>query len=135
MQIDPALVPALTPALKKAGLTQAQLQTVADSFLEFQAKTPARLLERDLEVTMKDPDIGGLNYGRTQGHVTAALNAFTHPEFRTLLAKSGLANNLEFVRVFERIGKAMHGDTPARGSPDGAPPLTTAEKLYGKTTQ
>jgi hypothetical protein len=133
VQIDPAFIPALTPALKKAGLTQQQLQTVAESYLEFQAKIPARMLERDLDITMKDPEVGGLNYGRTQGHVNAALGAFTHPEFRSLLAKTGLANNLEFVRVFERIGKAMAGDTAARGTPDGAPQLSRAERMYGKT--
>jgi hypothetical protein len=134
LSLNPDVIPALAPALKKAGLTQTQLQTVAEAFIDFQAKVPARMLERDLEVTMKDPDVGGLNYGRTQGHVNAALSAFTHPEFRSLLNKTGLANNLEFVRVFERIGKAMSGDAPARGTPDGAPQLSRAERLYGKTT-
>lgn len=133
LKINPDLLPALTPALKKAGLTQMQLQTVAESFLDFQGKLPARMLERDLEVTMKDPDVGGLNYGRTQGHVNAALTAFTTPEFRSLLNQTGLANNLEFVRVFERIGKAMAGDSAARGSPDGAPEMSRAERMYGKT--
>jgi hypothetical protein len=133
LKVDPALLPALTPALKKAGMTQTQLQTVAESFMEYQAKLPALMLERDLAVTMKDPEVGGLNYGRTQGHVNAALTVFTTPEFRSLLAQTGLANNLEFVRVFERIGKALGGDTAARGSPDGAPPLSRAERMYGKT--
>jgi hypothetical protein len=133
LKLDPDLLPALTPALKKAGLTQTQLQTVAESFIEFQGKLPARMLERDLQETMKDPEIGGLNYGRTQGHVNAALTVFTTPEFRTLLGRTGLANNLEFVRVFERIGKALGGDTAARGSPDGAPALSRAERMYGKT--
>jgi hypothetical protein len=133
LKVNPDLLPALTPALKKAGLTQTQLQTVAESFLDFQGKLPARMLERDLAVTMKDPDIGGMNYGRTQGHVNAALTAFTTPEFRSLLNQTGLANNLEFVRVFERIGKAMSGDSAARGSPDGAPEMSRAERMYGKT--
>lgn len=133
LKVDPQLLPALTPALKKAGMTQQQLQTVAESFIEYQAKLPAMMLERDLAITMQDPDLGGLNYGRTQGHVNAALTVFTTPEFRSLLGKTGLANNVEFVRVFERIGKALGGDTSARGSPDGAPALSRAERMYGKT--
>lgn len=133
LKVDAALIPALTPALKKAGMTQQQLQTVAESFIEYQSKIPAMMLERDLAVTMKDPQIGGLNYGRTQGLVNSALAAYTTPEFRTLLAQTGLANNLEFVRVFERIGRDMSGDAPARGSPDGAPQLSRAERMYGKT--
>lgn len=114
-------------------MTQQQLQTVAESFIEYQTKLPAMMLERDLEVTMKDPGLGGLNYGRTQGLVNNALAAYTTPEFRSLLEKTGLANNLEFVRAFERIGRDMAGDTPARGSPDGAPQLSRADRMYGKT--
>lgn len=92
------------------------------------------MLERDLEVTMKDPEIGGMNYGRTQAQVNAALAAFTDTEFRQFVAKAGIANRLEFVRVFARIGKAMQGDTPARGGPDGMPATSRAERMYGKTT-
>lgn len=134
MQVDPEFIPLVSPILKKHNVSNEVFQDVMGVVLKNQQDLPKRMLERDLAVTMKDPDIGGMNYGRTQGHVTAALNAFTHPEFRTLLARAGLANNLEFVRVFERIGKAMQGDTPARGSPDGAPQLSRAERMYGKTT-
>lgn len=133
LTLDAALLPALTPALKKAGMTQQQLQTVAESFIEYQSKIPAMMLERDLAVTMKDPDVGGRNYGRTQGFINNALAAYTTPEFRSLLAKTGIANNLEFVRVFERIGRDMSGDTAARGSPDGAPETSRADRMYGKT--
>lgn len=134
MQIDPEFLPSITPVLKKHNVSNEVLQDVMTAVLESQKELPKRTLARDLEVTMKDPDVGGMNYGRTQAHVSAALAAFTHPEFRSLLGKTGMANNLEFVRVFERIGKAMQGDTPASGRPDGAPQLSRAEKMYGKTT-
>lgn len=136
-QLDPALIPALTPALKQAGLTQAQLQTVAQSFLEFQAGLPARMLERDMAIVAKDPEIGGMKYGQTVKDVGLALDAFADPEFKSFVAQAGIGNRLEFVRVFQRIGQAMRlsGDTPSRGQPDSAPTLTRAERMYGRRTQ
>lgn len=133
MQIDPELIPALAPALKKAGLTNEQLQTVADSFLEFQKGLPQRMLAKDLEVTAKDAALGGMRYGQTLKEVNIALDAFGDPEFKKFVQTAGIANRLEFVRVFQRIGEAMAkaGDTPARGEPDGAPELTRAQRMYG----
>lgn len=139
VQIDPDLVPALAPALKKAGLNNEQLQTVAESFLAFQKDLPAKILARDLDITSKDPVLGGMRYAQTLKEVNIALDAFGDPEFKKFVAMAGIANRLEFVRVFQRIGEAMAkaGDSPSRGEPDAAPALTRAERMYGgksKTT-
>lgn len=131
VQIDPAVLPVMAPAFKAAGLTQAQVDQVAKTFLEFQQKAPARMLATDLEVTMKDPSLGGLNWGRTQSYVNDALVAFTTPEFRGQLERWGVANNLEFVRVFESIGRAMRGDTIPRGNPTTAEE-SVADRIYGR---
>lgn len=123
---------AMTPAFKEAGLTQTQVDTLAKTFVTYQQSLAPAMLAADLEVTMKDPAIGGMNWGRTQGYVNDALAGFTTPEFRKQLEKWGVANNLEFVRVFERIGKAMRGDTPARGQPSTAVGESTADRIYGR---
>ena len=137
MTLDPELIPALTPALKAAGLTTGQLQTVAEAFLKFQGDTPTRMAARDLEVTAKDPVLGGMNYAQTQKHVNLALDAFADPQFKQFVSKSGIGNRLEFVRVFQRIGEAMAraGDSPNRSQPDAAPETTRAQRLYGRTAQ
>jgi hypothetical protein len=134
LSLDPALLPALTPALKKAGVTNAQFNEIAGAFLEYQQGTPARLLERDLQTTAKDPTLGGLRYGQTLAEVKVALDAFADPDFQKFVATAGIANRLEFVRVFQRIGAAMMkaGDTPTRGSPDAAAPETMAQRMYGR---
>lgn len=120
------------PAFKDAKLTQSQVDGIAKSFIEFQKAAAPRMMAADLEVTMKDPAIGGLKWGQTQAHVNDALAAFTTPEFRKQLEGWGIANNLEFVRVFERIGKAMRGDTPNKGRPTSAGEESTADRIYGK---
>jgi hypothetical protein len=135
IKVDPALLPALTPALKAAKLTGDQFQKVAESFIEFQKALPERMLARDLEVTMKDPALGGLNYGQTQANVNRALSGFTTPEFRGVLQRSGLANNLEFVRTFERIGRAMAGDTAPAQGPEAAPETSRAQRLYSRAAK
>lgn len=134
MQIDPELVPALAPALKKAGLTNEQLQTVAVSFLEFQKGVAPRMLARDLEITSKDKEIGGARLAQTQKEVALAIQAFGDPEFRKFVDEAGIGNRLAFVRFAQRIGEAMSkaGDVPFRGEPDAAPEMTMAQRMYRK---
>lgn len=124
----------MAPAFKEAGITQAQLDKILPAFVQFQMAQPAAMLARDLDVVMKDPQVGGLNWGKTQGYVNDALGAFTTPEFRQKLERWGIANDLEFVRVFAAVGKAMAGDAPARGQPTGAEPTTRAQRMYRKTS-
>lgn len=132
MTADPAIAAALSPAFKAAGLTQDKVDGIVSTFLEFQAGLPARMLAHDLEVTMKDPEIGGLNWGKTQGMINEALAAFTTPEFRSKLERWGIGNDLEFVRVFASIGKAMRGDSPTRGHPSTIEPESRADRMYGR---
>lgn len=131
VELNAAVLPAMAPAFKAAGLTQAQLDTLLPAFVEFQRAQPAAMLARDLEVISKDQKLGGANWGKTQGNVNLALEAFTTPEFRKKLEGWGIANDLEFVRVFDAIGRSMREDTPARGQPTGAEPTTRAQRMYG----
>jgi hypothetical protein len=134
LTIDPEVIKALTPALKGAKLTQAQFNAVAGAFLEFQGAQPQRMMARDMEITKADPTIGGLNYARSMEEVTVALDAFADPDFKRFVVNAGIANKLEFVRVFQRIGAAMRkaGDSPVRSQPDAAPEETRAQRMYGR---
>jgi hypothetical protein len=134
LTVDTHLITGLTPALKEAKLTNAQFNKVAAAFIELQSKLPEQMMARDMETTKADPAIGGLNYARSMEEVTVALDAFADPDFKKFVVRSGIANKLEFVRVFQRIGAAMRkaGDSPARGAPDAAPPETMAQRMYGR---
>jgi hypothetical protein len=129
---DPASITAMTPVFKELGLPQEKAQKLVDAFAAYEKGLPAAMLARDLEVTMKDPDIGGLNYGRTQGYVNQAITAFTYPEERESLEKAGIANRLDLVRIFERVGRAMSNDTAAHGSPTTATQESFADGFYRK---
>jgi hypothetical protein len=133
VELDPDFLPALTPALKKAGITNEQLQALAEGYTQFAESVAPRMLARDLEVTSKDKDLGGMRYAQTLKEVNIALEAFGDPDFKKFVQKAGIANRLEFVRVFQRIGEAMAraGDTPVRGEPDAAQETTRAQRLYG----
>lgn len=121
----------MLPAFKEAGITQAQLDKLLPAFVQFQMAQPAAMLARDMDTIKADPELGGMNWGKTQGLVNDALQGFTTPEFRQKLERWGIANDLEFVRFVAKVGRAMQGDTPARGQPTGAEPTTRAQRMYG----
>ena len=130
--LDDGLIAALTPAFKAARLSAANTQKLADAFIAYQTEAVKRSLASELDRTMKDPDIGQMNWGKTLGEVNRALAAFTSPEDRKWMEQvAGVGNRLEFVRLFARIGRAMAEDRPARGSPTSAEKPSTATKLYG----
>jgi hypothetical protein len=132
VKLDTALISELTPAFKELGLTASKAQKLADTFIKAQTAAHARNLASDLETTMKDPDVGQMNWGKTVGEVNRALSAFTTPEDRAWMEKvAGVGNRLEFVRLFARIGRAMAEDRPARGAPTSAEKPSRATKLYG----
>jgi len=133
-QFNEVATAALAPAFKEAGLTQAQVDVLAKAYAGLVRDTPAQMLARDLEVVAKDPELGGANWGRTQGYVRTAMSAFGDPEFGKFVNEAGIGNRPEFVRVFERIGRLMTGDVPVRGGQGGAPELSRAEKIYGRSS-
>lgn len=132
VEYNEAVLGVMSPAFKDAKLTQGQVDTVVKTFMDYQKGIPAQILARDLEVTMKDPALGGMHWGRTQGYVNDALASFTSPEFRKQLEDWGIANNVEFVRCFERIGRAMRGDDIPGGQPTSAGETSRADRMYGK---
>lgn len=130
--LNPEIMPVMSPVFKAAGLTQEKANELVKTFVAYQQTLPAKQLARDLEVTMKDPEVGQMNWGKTQGMINEALGAFTTPEFRQKLERWGIANDLEFVRVFANIGRAMRGDTKVSGQPTSATELSQADRIYGK---
>lgn len=134
LEVVPNLMPALTPALKEAKLTQKQFDIVSGAFLEFQKGLPAQMLERDLEATRKDPELGGMKLPQTLASVKLALETFSDAQFSKFMMTRGFGNRPEFVRVFARIGEALARSTDGvvRGEPDAAAETSVADRLYGK---
>lgn len=129
--VDAPLVDALTPILKEAGVKAGQAQALISAYSEYAKNAPAQMAARDLDALKADPELGKLNFGRTQARVNDALAAFTLPAERAALTAMGLANNPVLVRMFHRIGAAM-GEPPQTDSGARVPePRSRASRLYG----
>jgi hypothetical protein len=149
IEIDTALLEAVSPTLKEAGLTQAQLDKLAPTVLELEQ----RFQERNAEAyaTMKadwakqvkdDPEIGGKKLPETLQNVAKALDNFGSKSvkdkdgnetdsFRLLLNQSGLGNHPVMVRMFAKIGEAVGEDgTLPRGDRGHGQPKDRLEVLY-----
>jgi len=129
--VQEATVAAITPILKAKGFTATEAQALADSYAAAQkALLPIRIRD-DLETVKKDPELGGLNFTRTQRRINDALAQFmTQPE-RDALSSMGLTNNPTLVRMFHRIGVAMEEAPQTDAGPQPREKQSTASKLYG----
>lgn len=129
--IDPGLVAALTPFFKEAGVTAKQAQGMASAFEAHRVAMLPQIMARDLDALRADPELGKLNFGRTQTRVNDALAAFTTPQERAALTSMGIANNPNLVRMFHRIGTAMQEPPQTDAGPQVREKLPTQTKLYG----
>lgn len=129
--VDPNLMETMLPVLKEAGITPKAAQSLVDTFNAYQAKVLPQIMARDLESLRQDPELGKLNFGRTQARIQDALAAFTTPEERKTLTDMGLANNPALVRMFHRIGTAMQEPQQTDAGSQPRAPRSTGNKLYG----
>lgn len=75
-----------------------------------------------------DAEIGGDKYDASLATANKAMAAFMTPEFKDLLAKTGLSNHPEMVRAFYKIGQAISEDTLLTGDGKTTEPTTTREQ-------
>jgi|ERR1700722_974863 len=129
--VDPGLMQTMLPVLKEAGITPKAAQSLVDTFNAYQAKLLPEIMNRDLETLRKDPELGLLNFGRTQARINDALAAFSTPDERKVLTEMGIANNPTLVRMFHRIGTAMQEPPQTDAGPQPRAPRSTGNKLYG----
>jgi hypothetical protein len=129
--VDPGLMATMLPVLKEAGITPKAAQSLVDTFNAYQTKLLPEIMNRDLETLRKDPELGLLNFGRTQNRINDALAAFSTPDERKVLTEMGIANNPTLVRMFHRIGTAMQEPPQTDAGPQPRSPRSTGNKLYG----
>lgn len=127
--IDPALMEAVTPDFKEAGLTNDQAQKLMPAAIKF-AESLKKQGEQQLigsvmaertawaEEAKADPDIGGAKWDQTLAMSAKALDAL--PEnvgkpLRSLLNDSGLGNKREMIAAMSFFGRAISEDTSTPG--------------------
>jgi hypothetical protein len=62
-------------------------------------------------------EFGPDGFQAAQGRTKAAYQKFADPEFAQYLDETGLGNDPRMIRIFDRIGKEMMGETQLRGQP------------------
>jgi hypothetical protein len=129
--VNPQLIEALTPFFKEANMTVKQAQGLSDAFLAHSKAMVPVIAQRNLDSLRADPELGKLNFGRTQARINDALSAFTSPQERARWETRGLANDPDFVHFFNRLGKAMQDAPQTEQGTQVREKLPTQSKLYG----
>lgn len=134
MQLDTALIEAVSPVLKELKLPQDQAQKLVDAYNTIEQKKDA-----DFKAWMKDKATENQAAVRKEwGHDFDANLAVAHrgiarflsPALKTVLDETGLGNHPDFVKAFYAIGKMVSEDTPPRTAPVSSG-RSAASVLYG----
>lgn len=82
------------------------------------------------EASRTDKEFGGDALDQNIGVAKVALDKFGSPEFKTMLAESGLGNHPEVIRFAYRVGKAISEDKTERGTTKPNAETDLAAKMY-----
>lgn len=141
MEVNKDALEAFLPVAKDLKLTQDQaqklvnLQTAHETAMAEQQITAWENVQTEWrEATKVDQEIGGTNLQKTMSDSARFLGKFATPELRDLLDRTGVGNNVEFIRLFAAAGNAMGEDNLVSGRSVSAPRKTQAEILYSGTT-
>ncbi len=119
MEIDTALVDAVTPIFKDIGLSQEQAQKLVDAYApHIQNKIKA---QQDEAVTTWNKQINdwkaettkelGVNLKTELASAGKFIQKYGTPKLREILNETGLGNHPEVVKAFAKAGKALGEDT------------------------
>lgn len=136
---DPGLLKLATTEFRKAGLSNEQVQAVANLQMQIQKQQQeqqVQAFDKQMEAWINeakaDKVYGGQAFDANIKTALMPLSKFGDPELRELLDRSGIGNHPAMIRIFYRIGKAMAEDTgfnPANSA--GAKPREMKDVLYG----
>lgn len=148
VKIDASLLETVTPGLKEAGVTQAQLDKLAPMVPAIQ-EASLKQMNDEFAATRADwakqakadPEIGGNNWAETIQLAGKALDQFGAKseivdgketnEFRKLLNESGLGEHPVMIRMFRNIGAAASEDsTFTRNTTAVETPKSREERMY-----
>lgn len=127
----------LTPfgeVARELNLTQADAQKVLDKMAPViagrQEARVAAIKQEWASQSQADKEIGGDSLAENLGIAKTAMDAYASPEMKSLLARTGLGNHPEVIRMFLKIGRTISEDTlvPPKGDP--TPPPSDARTLY-----
>jgi hypothetical protein len=129
--VNPAFIAAITPSLKKAGVTAENAQAMATAWADYNKTLPDVVNARDLATLKADPKLGGLNINATLKTVNDILVPYSTVQERASLTALGLSNNPTLVAIFHRMGLATQEPRQTDAGPQARAKLPRETKLYG----
>lgn len=129
IEIDPEVMPEVHEIFKDLGLSQEKAQEVFEKFLGIQEKlagTPEQQMQaaqeqiislntRLAEECKNLPDIGGEKFAESLTTASKVIQQFGTPEFRSLIAYTGVGSHPEFFKMMVAIGSKMSPDNFVQG--------------------
>jgi hypothetical protein len=107
-----------------------QNSKVIDSFIGDALQKQTDLHESWRKETLSDPELGGNNSQATTIAAKKALDKYGTPELKVMLRDSKFGDNIEVVRLFNNIGKAMGNDEIIHGSGNTKTERSFEDKFY-----
>lgn len=141
MQMDAAVVDALTPAFKELGLTQEAVNKLVEPYNKAMVAAEAKRETefKDWMKTTTEQNVAAIRkeWGHEfDGNLKTAQKGLARvfgPEGKKLLDETGLGSHPEFLKAFFTVGKMISEDQPPPHTPAPAK-RTPAEILYGTPT-
>lgn len=145
IELDPEVMPEVHEIFKELGLSQEKAQEVFEKFLSIQEKlagTPEQQMQqaeqqivalntRLAEECKNLPDIGGEKFGESLGIASKVMQQFGSPEFRSLIAYTGVGSHPEFFKMMVAIGSKMSPDNFVQGGDSAVSERRGEEIMFG----
>lgn len=145
IELDPEVMPEVHEIFKDLGLSQEKAQEVFEKFLGIQQKlagTPEQQLQeaekqivslntRLAEECKNLPDIGGDKFGESLATASKVMQQFGTPEFRSLIAYTGVGSHPEFFKMMVAIGSKMSPDNFVQGGENAVSERRGEDIMFG----
>lgn len=123
---------------KEQGFTNDQAQALLNRDVQMEVGRQALLQKQVADLSPQwhaeiknDKELGGQNFERTTARSRMAFKEFATPGLKKFLEDTGMTNNPELVRTFERIGSRMENDKFVRADTAVSTARNTAaERLF-----
>jgi hypothetical protein len=132
LQVDEELLGALSPAMKEAGITGKQANTLAAAFAaqkKAEFENFGKMVTDWAKTAQADPEIGGANWDTSVSHAQKVINQFGSPALKDYLNQTGAGNHPEVIRLMAKVGAVISEDNPTATS-QGKVARDTVATLY-----
>ena len=145
IELDESVMPEIHEIFKDLGLPQDKAQEIFEKFLGIQEKlagTPEQQMQqaeeqivalntRLAEECKNLPEIGGEKFGESLATASKVMQQFGSPEFRQLIAYTGVGSHPEFFKMMVAIGSKMSPDNFVQGGEPAKTERRGEEIMFG----